>query len=567
MTTPASGDACVAAIDIGTASVRSAIVTADGTILARATADIAVNRPEKDHREQSSDEIWAAICTTMRRAVAEAGIAPAAVRGLSVDTTSCTLVFLDGGFAPVCISGDGDPRWNVIQWADHRAVAEAEECTATGHRMLRHVGGVMSPEMQVPKCLWVKRQRPQAWARTAHVFDLADFVTWKCTGDAARSACTLTCKWGYLGHEDAPWPDDFLAAVGLEDGRARTGVPARATPVGRPIGRLSAAAAEALGLGRDCVVAAGLIDAHAGVLGVLGAAIGAADGGPVDDRIGLIAGTSTCHMALSPEPRFIPGVWGPYLGAVVPGMWVNEGGQSATGALLDHVIQLHGGTPTPAAHRALIERVAALRRADGFGLDPELMVLPDFHGNRSPLADAHARGVVSGLTMDASDDALARLYFATCLAIVYGTRHIIDAMNAQGFRIDHLHLTGGHARNPLLVELYASATGCTVVLPEQEDGVLLGAAILAASGCGLHQSPAAAARAMVRTASSRWRSTRSRTSIGATRPSCACTSTGASWPRSSPVERGPQAGRFSSTKASLALCQPCFTIGRRAAST
>lgn len=492
-------DACVAAIDVGTGSARAAIVTGAGEILARASVDIATNRLQGEHREQSSEEIWAAICSASRSAVAQAGVDPRAIKGLSVDATSCTLVFLDREHAPVSITASGDPRWNVILWADHRAIAEAEACTATGHKALRHVGGAMSPEMQIPKCLWVKTHLPEAWARTAHVFDLADFVTWRCTGADARSVCTITCKWSYLGHEDAPWPEDLHRAVGLEDSLARTGAPALATPVGQPIGPLTAEAAAAMGLHTGCMVAAGLIDAHAGVLGVLGAAIGAADGGPVDDRIGLIAGTSTCHMALSPEPRFIPGVWGPYFGAVVPGMWVNEGGQSASGALLDHIIALHGHTPDAATHQKLIARITELRASEGFGLDPELMVLPDFHGNRSPLADPHARGAISGLTMDLSEDALPRLYFAACLAIVFGTRHIIDAMNAAGYRIDHLHLTGGHTRNPLLVELYANAIGCTVVLPEQEDGVLLGAAVLAASGCGLHPSLPAAARAMVRT--------------------------------------------------------------------
>ncbi len=61
----------------------------------------------------------------------------------------------------------------------------------------------------------------------------------------------------------------------------------------------------------------------------------------LDERLALIGGTSTCHMAVSREPRFIQGIWGPYFSAMIPGMWLTEGGQSATGALIDHVIDSH----------------------------------------------------------------------------------------------------------------------------------------------------------------------------------------------------------------------------------
>ena len=242
---------------------------------------------------------------------------------------------------------------------------------------------------------------------------------------------------------------------------------------------------------------AGLIDAHAGALGVLGGIV-QESGAAIDRHLALVAGTSTCHMALSAEPRPVRGVWGPYLGAVLPGLWLNEGGQSATGALLDHVIRLHGagGEPDAAMHGRIIERIALLRAEEGEGFARRLHVLPDFHGNRSPLADPHALGVVSGLTLDVSFDSLCRLYFATALSIVLGTRHILDALNAEGYRIDTMHVTGGHTKNPLLMELYADATGCTVVEPQGADPVLLGTAMVAATAAGLHPDLAAAAAAM-----------------------------------------------------------------------
>ena len=136
--------------------------------------------------------------------------------------------------------------------------------------------------------------------------------------------------------------------------------------------------------------------------------------------------------------------------------------------------------------------------AKGRRLARDLFVLPDFHGNRSPLADPLSRGAISGLTLDSSFDSLARLYYATAVGIALGTRHVVDALNAHGYDIRHLHLTGGHVANPLLVRLYADATDCTVELPDEEDSVLLGTAMAAAAAAGLHGSLVAAARAMGR---------------------------------------------------------------------
>ena len=82
-------------------------------------------------------------------------------------------------------------------------------------------------------------------------------------------------------------------------------------------------------------------------------------------------------------------------------------------------------------HAALVARIAELRAAEGEAFAHGLHVLPDFHGNRSPLADPHATGVISGLTMDRSPDALARLYYRTAVAIALGTRHILDALTPR----------------------------------------------------------------------------------------------------------------------------------------
>ena len=171
----------------------------------------------------------------------------------------------------------------------------------------------------------------------------------------------------------------------------------------------------------------GLVDAHAGALGALGAA--ATDAPSLDQHLTMVGGTSSCVMALSAEPRPIHGVWGPFRDAVLPDTWLNEAGQSATGALLEHLIAQHtGGDVSSEKHAAVLLRIAELRQAEGEAFGAGIHVLPDFHGNRAPLGEPQARGVISGLTLDTGFDALCRLYYRT--AVLSPGTHILETLDA-----------------------------------------------------------------------------------------------------------------------------------------
>jgi FGGY-family pentulose kinase len=200
-------------------------------------------------------------------------------------------------------------------------------------------------------------------------------------------------------------------------------------------------------------------------------------------------------MAVSREARWVSGVWGPYYSAMIPGMWLTEGGQSATGALIDHVLQSHAQFAPLSAEAAakgstvyalLNERLAdmASGRAVPGSLTAELHVLPDHHGNRSPRADPTLRGMISGLKLNASADALALEYLATVQAIAHGTKHIIDTLNQNGYRISTVIATGGDTKNPIFLREHADATGATLLLPKEPEAVLLGSAMLAACAAG-----------------------------------------------------------------------------------
>uniref|UniRef100_H2TAZ6 FGGY carbohydrate kinase domain-containing protein n=1 Tax=Takifugu rubripes TaxID=31033 RepID=H2TAZ6_TAKRU len=485
------GEVYYVGVDVGTASVRAALVSRSGQLKSIAQEPISIWEPQADHYVQSSTEIWEKCCTVVKRVVR--GVDRSRVRGVGFDAT-CSLVVLDQSFQPVSVTQDGDRHKNVVMWMDHRAEGQAARITQTSHGVLNRVGGVMSPELQPPKLLWLKENlKESCWNTAAHFFDLPDFLSWKATGSLTRSLCTLVCKWTYCPPEG--WDPSFWIAIGLEDlvennfskiGNSVT------CPPGTPVGDgLTQEAAAGLGLNVGTAVGASLIDAHAGGLGVLGADVKGfnlpCEDQPITARMAMICGTSTCHMAISQQPLFVPGVWGPCLSAMVPGMWLNEGGQSATGRLIDHMVQNHPAHNQVQAqaqqsylNNHLRSMAGSLSAVDLLG--SSLHVWPDFHGNRSPLADPTLKGMVTGLSLSQSLDDLALLYLATVQALALGTLHILEAMREAGHDIRTLFFCGGLSKNPLFVQIHANATGLPVVLPDQTEAVLLGAAVLGACG-------------------------------------------------------------------------------------
>lgn len=493
-------------VDVGTGSARAGIFDASGILLGSARTDIAIHVEQGEIAEQSSNDIWRAVAASVRACLAQSALDPSLVTGIGFDAT-CSLVVVGQGGKPLPVGSSGDPERNIIVWMDHRATEQANRINATGHRVLDYVGGVISPEMQTPKLLWLAENKPETFNQAWQFFDLVDYLTWRATGSLARSSCTLTCKWTYLGHERR-WDESYFEAIGLErlvqERYARIGTDIREP--GALVGRLSREAADDLGLASGIAVATGLIDAHAGGVGTVGAAGGSVS---LTGNMAYVMGTSACIMASTDEPVFVPGVWGPYYSAMIPGLWLSEGGQTAAGAALDHLVTLHPAAPEAAMRArqagksltAWLGQQAAdsnlpvselVLRAEG------LHVVPEFLGNRSPFADAHARGVIAGLSLDNSLASLIALYLAGICGLGYGCRQILGALADGGIAVDTIIVSGGAGASPLVRQILADSTGLVVALPESAEPVLLGAAMLGSVAAGCHPDLRSAMQAMSR---------------------------------------------------------------------
>ncbi|KAI5307384.1 hypothetical protein KEM56_004037 [Ascosphaera pollenicola] len=505
-------------IDVGTGSARACVIDEHGSIVGLASENITLWNPQQGYYEQSTDNIWKCICISVQRALKERSTDPKTVKGLGFDATCSLCLFDNETDQPISVSSpDYDSERNVILWLDHRPIAEADKINRTNHKLLRYVGGTMSPEMEIPKILWLKNNMPPDLFSRCKFFDLADALTHIATGNENRSFCSVVCKQGYVpvGVDGSVkgWQEDFLQDIGLgdlvEENFKRMGgvdgVNGQYLSAGEFVGALSEKAAQQLGLPSGIAVGSGVIDAYAGWIGTVGAKVEIEGQEHIPEavkrnqsqaltRLAVVAGTSTCHLAMTPDPVFVPGIWGPYRDTILPGFWMAEGGQSATGELLNFITETHPafqGASSAAKARGLniysylnerLRETAVHQNAPSISyLCRHMFFYGDLFGNRSPLADPHMRGSIVGLSSDKSIDSLALLYYATLEFIALQTKQIVEAMNNAGHKISTIFMSGSQCQNEILMVLIATACNMPLIIPQYVSAAVChGAAMLGA---------------------------------------------------------------------------------------
>jgi FGGY-family pentulose kinase len=462
-------------LDVGTQSLRAALVDLEGRTVAFGVAPIETTYPHPTWAEQQPLAWWTAAAEAVRLAVAQGSALPEQVIGIGLDCTACTVVAVDAR---------GQPLRPAPLWMDQRAFLEAGEISRTGDPVLKFVSGKVSPEWMLPKALWLKRNEPEVFARARWVVECTDWMMFRLTGDWTLSLNHVAVKWNYA-RPTGGWPVKMLEAVGLSDLLGKW--PERIVPLGRGDARLSKIAAHELGLPSGIPVAQGGIDAYLGMLGM---------GATRDGDVAVIVGSSTCHLAQSRDGVFGSGASGCYPDATSPGLYTLEAGQTATGSILDwYRRHFAGHQQAEAAQRkvSVFEVLDELASAVPPGAEG-LIVRDDWQGNRSPFKNPAARGAIAGLSLAHGPGHLVRaIYEATAC----GTRHILEDAAAHGLRVDRVFLGGGGARSPLWLQIHADALKKTIHVPREKESCALGSAMAAALAAGVFADFDQAARAMV----------------------------------------------------------------------
>jgi xylulokinase len=428
------------AVDLGTNGVKAAVVGTDGDLLAFADrAYPIIGGGEPGWVEQDPKGWWASARDAMRDAVTSA-------HGTRI-VGACI-----GGQGPslVAIDSRGEPLANAIIWMDRRAEPERRA-------MSERLGHEASPYSCVPKAMWLRIHRPDVYARTRWFLQSWDLIAFHLTGVAVASS--------FVG--SAVFPRDLLDAAELDPAKFP-----RELVMGEVVGTIRREIAADLGVAPDVVVAGGVNDSTATVLG----------GGLVRKGLALDLGGTSGGIALAWDvPLRENGLtaWP----APTPGLFICGGPFATSGRALPWLMSVTGYGP---ADFADVE-------ADAAGIAPGadgIVFLPYLAGERTPVWDDHARGMFFGLTERHTRAHLARAVFE---GVAFSLRHVVDVLRESGGRVDELRLTGGQAKVKLWGRIKADVLGVPVVVPKVTEGAVLGEAMLAAAGAGRAPDAATAA--------------------------------------------------------------------------
>jgi FGGY-family pentulose kinase len=462
-------------LDVGTQSLRAALIDAHGRTVSFGVAPIVTTYPRPGWAEQEPGEWWSAAVTAVKQALAHPDVEPGRVVGIGLDCTACTVVACDLA---------GEPLRPALLWMDQRAFREAALISDTGDPVLRYVSGRMSPEWMLPKALWLKENERAIYDRAERIVECTDWMMFQLTGEWTLSLNHLAVKWNYA-RPDGGWPLGLLKTVGLDDLIQKW--PARIVPLGKGDSRLSARAARELGLPAGIPVAQGGIDAYLGMLGL---------GATQDGDVAVIVGSSTCHLAQSRQGVFGSGAAGCYPDATALGLYTLEAGQTATGSILDWYRRHFAGNQQVEADRRgvhVFQVLDELASAVPPGADG-LVVRDDWQGNRSPYKNPKARGAIVGLTLAHGPGHILRaIYEATAC----GTRHILDDASAHGLNVERIFLGGGGARSALWLQIHADLLKKPIHLARETEACALGSAMAAAVAAGVYPDFEQSATAMV----------------------------------------------------------------------
>ncbi|GAA3936886.1 FGGY-family carbohydrate kinase [Microbacterium soli] len=445
------GMRCTLGVDIGTSSSKGVLVAEDGSILATATRAHEVDRPRSGWAEMDGRIWWDEFVSIARELLsAQPGAEPVAI-GVS-------------GMGPCVLLADDEDepvRPAILYGVDTRSTEQIVRLTEElgEDEIVRTGGSVLTSQAGGAKMVWVADEEPEAWASARRVFMPASWLVRRLTGEYALDHQSASQLSPFYDVENERWHDPWWSRF------ADRIVPPPLSWAGEVAGTVTSVASALTGIPEGTPVITGTIDAWAEAVSV---------GAHSTGDLMLMYGTTMFLIATVTETLRTPSMW-TTVGAF-PGTRNLAGGMATSGALTAWLKEL-----TDADYPLLLAE-AAESGAGARGL----LMLPYFAGERSPIQDPDARGVIAGLTLR---HGRGDLYRAALEATALGARHNIETMRTAGADLHRVVAVGGGTQGRLWMQVVSDVTGLAQEVPATTIGASYGAAFLAASAVADGSTP------------------------------------------------------------------------------
>jgi xylulokinase len=438
------------AIDVGTGSVRAALVEAGGKILAFASKEHDQIVPQFGWSQQSPRTWWEGTTYSIRSVLQKVDQAHARIAGIA----ACGQMH-----ASVLIDDDGELVLDEVPLWNDKRTREIVDSFNRDHDIISLLPVAANPPTvawPAFKLAWIKQYQPKAYARASTLFMPKDYINFRLTGERTIDFCEASCSY-LMDVRTRTWSQEILDLLGLDIAKLP-----RLSVASDLLGTVSEEAAAATGLQAGTPVTVGAGDFP---VALLGAGV---------TRVGMgsdITGTSTLISLLARDPVLDP---------VITNVEGITGGWNAF-TILDA-----GGDAMRWARRAFHEKsysydqIVNLAAGAPAGSD-KLLFLPYLNGERLA-RKTNSRGQYFGLT---SGHGVGHLHRAVMEGVAFASRRNIELMESRGSRLERMVAIAGGAKTRLWLEIKASIYRCPILIPSEPEGGVLGCATLAGVGAGL----------------------------------------------------------------------------------
>lgn len=431
-------------IDIGTSGSKGVLATAGGEVVATAERAHELSLPKPGHAEHDAESVWWQDFLQISRELLDDGDRAGRVAGVCASGIGPCLLPVDAQGNPL--------RPAILYGVDTRASEEVEELTERygEEQILARCGSTLSSQALGPKLLWLYRNEPAVWQKTRYMLMASSFLVQRLTGEYVIDHHSASQCDPLYDIEHGSWIEDWARQVAPDLELPRLLWPSEIA------GEVTREASELTGIPRGTPVAAGTIDAWAE-----SASAGVREPGDLM----LMYGTTLFFTEVLREAKRHRSLWG--TAGLYEGTRNLAAGMATSGALTGWLKKLSGDVP----YEDLLKEASSVPAGS-----EGLVVLPYFAGERTPIMDPDARGLIAGLTLSHTR---GHLYRAMLEATAYGIRHILETMREAGGGGERLVAIGGGTKGGLWTQIVSDVTGRSQEIPRYTIGAAHGDALLA----------------------------------------------------------------------------------------